>query len=94
VQNAFREVPRTPLVAQLKGARSASDAERDRAAALTIALAVRAPALRERAEQASSKCFDAGAEPARRRAEPGSTRCAPTRAAIADLFKALGGVWS
>lgn len=90
VQNAFREV-RDALVAQVK-ARQRLDAERDRAAALTIAL--RFARLRyENGLTSQLEVLDAernllAAEQNRIDA------LRAQRAAIADLFKALGGVWS
>jgi len=90
VQNAFREV-RDALVAQVK-ARERLDAERDRAAALTIAL--RFARLRyENGLTSQLEVLDAernllAAEQNRIDA------LRAQRAAIADLFKALGGVWS
>ena len=90
VQNAFREV-RDALVAQAK-ARERLDAERDRATALTIAL--RFARLRyENGLTSQLEVLDAernllAAEQNRIDA------LRAQRAAIADLFKALGGVWS
>jgi multidrug efflux system outer membrane protein len=90
VQNAFREV-RDALVAQVK-ARERLDAERDRAAALRIAL--RFARLRyENGMTSQLEVLDAernllAAEQNRLDA------LRAQRAAIADLFKALGGVWS
>ena len=90
VQNAFREV-RDALVAQVK-ARERLDAERDRAAALTIAL--RFARLRyENGLTSQLEVLDAernllAAEQNRIDA------LRAQRAAIADLFKALGGAWS
>jgi multidrug efflux system outer membrane protein len=90
VQNAFREV-RDALVAQVK-ARERLDAERDRAAALRIAL--RFARLRyENGLTSQLEVLDAernllAAEQNRIDA------LRAQRAAIADLFKALGGAWS
>jgi multidrug efflux system outer membrane protein len=90
VQNAFREV-RDAVVAQVK-ARERLDAERDRAAALRIAL--RFARLRyENGLTSQLELLDAernllAAEQNRIDA------LRAQRAAIADLFKALGGVWS
>ena len=90
VQNAFHEV-RDALVAQAK-ARERLDAERDRATALTIAL--RFARLRyENGLTSQLEVLDAernllAAEQNRIDA------LRAQRAAIADLFKALGGVWS
>jgi|SRR5882672_183872 len=90
VQNAFREV-RDALVAQLK-ARERLDAERDRAAALTIALRF----ARLRYENGLSSQLEVlDAERNLLAAEQNRVDALRAqRAAIADLFKALGGVWS
>jgi multidrug efflux system outer membrane protein len=90
VQNAFREV-RDALVAQVK-ARERLDAERDRAAALMIALRF----ARLRYENGLSSQLEVlDAERNLLAAEQNRVDALRAqRAAIADLFKALGGVWS
>jgi multidrug efflux system outer membrane protein len=90
VQNAFREV-RDALVAQIK-ARERLDAERDRAAALTIALRF----ARLRYENGLSSQLEVlDAERNLLAAEQNRVDALRAqRSAIADLFKALGGVWS
>ena len=90
VQNAFREV-RDALIAQVK-ARDRLDAERDRAAALQIALRF----ARLRYENGLSSQLEVlDAERNLLAAEQNRIDALRAqRAAIADLFKALGGVWS
>ncbi len=90
VQNAFREV-RDALVAQLK-ARERLDAERDRAGSLRIALRF----ARLRYENGLSSQLEVlDAERNLLAAEQNRLDALRAqRAAIADLFKALGGVWS
>jgi multidrug efflux system outer membrane protein len=90
VQNAFREV-RDALVAQAK-ARDRLDAERDRAAALRIALRF----ARLRYENGLSSQLEVlDAERNLLAAEQNRIDALRAqRAAIADLFKALGGAWS
>jgi multidrug efflux system outer membrane protein len=90
VQNAFREV-RDALVAQVK-ARERLDAERDRAGALRIALRF----ARLRYENGLSSQLEVlDAERNLLAAEQNRIDALRAqRAAIADLFKALGGVWS
>jgi multidrug efflux system outer membrane protein len=90
VQNAFREV-RDALVAQLK-ARERLDAQRDRAASLRIALRF----ARLRYENGLSSQLEVlDAERNLLAAEQNRIDALRAqRAAIADLFKALGGVWS
>jgi outer membrane protein, multidrug efflux system len=90
VQNAFREV-RDALVAQVK-ARERLDAERDRATSLRIALRF----ARLRYENGLSSQLEVlDAERNLLAAEQNRLDALRSqRAAIADLFKALGGVWS
>ena len=90
VQNAFREV-RDALVAQAK-ARDRLDAERDRATSLRIALRF----ARLRYENGLSSQLEVlDAERNLLAAEQNRIDALRAqRAAIADLFKALGGVWS
>jgi len=90
VQNAFREV-RDALVAQVK-ARERLDAERDRATSLRIALRF----ARLRYENGLSSQLEVlDAERNLLAAEQNRIDALRAqRAAIADLFKALGGVWS
>src|SRR5262252_7418734 len=90
VQTAFREV-RDALVAQVK-ARERLDAERDRAASLRIALRF----ARLRYENGLSSQLEVlDAERNLLAAEQNRVDALRAqRAAIADLFKALGGVWS
>jgi multidrug efflux system outer membrane protein len=90
VQNAFREV-RDAVVAQVK-ARERLDAERDRAASLRIALRF----ARLRYENGLSSQLEVlDAERNLLAADQNRLDALRAqRAAIADLFKALGGVWS